>query len=390
MDDSVDIDFDESNDENQIQTDPTLNIEEQYKKGLFRVVYQYNTFFIPQIISMIGSNSVLNLQPEYQRRLRWDNKRKSLLIESLLLNIPVPPLFFYEKDMAIYEVMDGQQRLTTVNDFYNNAFRLTGLSILGQLDGLFYKDLHPIFKKGLDRAALSVNVLLLESEEKEKDPYQIRRYVFERINTGGIALNNQEIRNSLYSSEFNNTLLEISRENIFTACWDIPPYDQKQEYDSPERKRNTLYKNMYDCQLILRFFALINEINIRGSMKSILDRCMQDNLHTSREECLKMKDIYLHCLQTATRIFGDHPFNINVENKRKKNSAPLYDAIMVALYKNKDNVDNLVRNSKTISFALDALLLTEDGYDLFVGRGNTAANIKDRIRKITTLFSNIQ
>ena len=70
----------------------------------FRVVYQTNNFFLPQIRDIIKNKEAINLRPEYQRRLRWTNIQKSRLIESLLLNIPVPPVFFYESDAARYEV----------------------------------------------------------------------------------------------------------------------------------------------------------------------------------------------------------------------------------------------------------------------------------------------
>ena len=190
---------------------PKDTIEEQYKKGIFRVVYQSNNFFMPQLLEMIKNKEILNIRPEYQRRLRWDNKRKSLLIESLLLNIPIPPLFFYEKDMASYEVMDGQQRINAIKEFYNNEFKLTGLAVLEKLNGKSYKTIHPTIIKGLNRGSLSVNVLLLESEEKEKDPQKIRRYVFERLNTGGRRLNDQEIRNCIYSGKLNELIIDLAK-----------------------------------------------------------------------------------------------------------------------------------------------------------------------------------
>ena len=84
-------------------------IDDQFAKQPFRVVYQTNNFLLPQIAALIEDGSDMNLRPEYQRRLRWTNKQKSLLVESLLLNVPVPPVFLYENDLARYEVMDGQQ-----------------------------------------------------------------------------------------------------------------------------------------------------------------------------------------------------------------------------------------------------------------------------------------
>jgi hypothetical protein len=113
---------------------------------------------------MIEKREAINLRPEYQRRLRWTNAQKSKLIESLLLNIPVPPVFFYEADAARYEVMDGQQRLNTIRDFFAGDFALSSLKVLKPLNGLRYTKCPPRVKRTLDRATISAIVLLMESE----------------------------------------------------------------------------------------------------------------------------------------------------------------------------------------------------------------------------------
>ncbi len=112
--------------------------DEFLAQNAFRIVYQTNNFLLPQIRDMIEKREAINLHPEYQRRLRWTPTQKSRLIESLLLNIPVPPVFFYESDAARYEVMDGQQRLNTIRDFFAGGFALSGLKVLSPLNGLRY------------------------------------------------------------------------------------------------------------------------------------------------------------------------------------------------------------------------------------------------------------
>ncbi|EFL49220.1 protein of unknown function DUF262 [Solidesulfovibrio fructosivorans JJ]] len=363
-------------------------IEEIYKKGKFRVVYQTNTFFLPQLRDLIRNKSILNIRPEYQRRLRWDNKRKSLLIESLLMNIPIPPLFFYENKMATYEVMDGQQRLNAIDEFFNNDFKLTGLEVFGQLKGKQYGELHPVIKKGLDRASLSSIILLLESDDTERDPYLIRRYVFKRLNTGGQKLNDQEIRNCIYAGEFNNLITSLSRNSLFTKAWDIPPFNEidiDRSYEDPKRKNNTLYRNMHDCQLILRFFALKDEENIKGSMKSMLDRCMQKNLNITPEEKLNYEYIFLECLELAHLIFNRRPFKIKT-GKVEKVSAPLYDATMVSLSKFLKNKSTLIEKKAFINERLQKALNNANDYEILVGRGNTASAIKKRIELLSGIF----
>ena len=114
---------------------------------------------------------------------------------ALLLNVPVPPVFLYEWDLSRYEVMDGQQRLNSVVDFYENGFALTGLEKWKELNGFRYKELPETLQRGLDRRRLSATVLLVGGASAVPQ-YQsdIRKLVFERLNTGGLHLKPQELR----------------------------------------------------------------------------------------------------------------------------------------------------------------------------------------------------
>lgn len=257
--------------------------DEFLAQNAFRIVYQTNNFLLPQIRDMIERREAINLHPEYQRRLRWNPTQKSRLIESLLLNIPVPPVFFYESEAARYEVMDGQQRLNTINDFFSGAFPLSGLKVLTPLNGVRYPRASPRVKRTLERANLSAIVLLMESESER--PAQgklsltdIRRLVFDRLNTGGMKLNPQELRNAQNPGPFNETIVSLSRYALFTEVFGIPAYTEanpEDYYVNPERQKNSLYSSMKDCELVLRYFALKDVGNIRGSMKAMLDRAME-------------------------------------------------------------------------------------------------------------------
>jgi hypothetical protein len=268
--------------------------DEFFAKNAFRIIYQTNNFFLPQIRDLIEKGEVLNLRPEYQRRLRWSTAQKSKLIESLLLNIPVPPVFLYESDAARYEVMDGQQRLNAVREFMAGDFALTSLTVLKPLNGIRYSRCPPRIKRALDRASLSAIVLLLESDsetaQNKLSMTDIRRFIFDRLNTGGTKLNTQEIRNALNPGPLNATIIALTRNNLFTRVFDIPPYveaDPSDYYENPLRQKNTLYATMADCQLVLRYFALKDDANIRGSMRAILDRAMERSVTEEEAEALK-------------------------------------------------------------------------------------------------------
>ncbi len=372
------------------------SIEDQLVKQPFRVVYQTNNFLLPQIRDLILDGDGVNLRPEYQRRLRWSNQQKSLLIESLLLNVPVPPVFFYENDLARYEVMDGQQRLNAIKEFLNNEFPLRGLQIISSLNGRTYSKLPPKVKRSLDRASISAIVLLQESQGKIKKAgssrfYELRRFVFERLNTGGKRLSAQEIRNAIYGGEFNNLIVNLSREGSFTRIWGIPPYtkaDPNDYYEEEARQKNTLYKTMGDCQLVLRFFALDDDSRIQGSMKSMLDQCMERNLDCSKEDAEKLGERYIKRLALADELFDGKPFSLKFGGSdQHRPVAGIYDGVMIALDKLWNNRDKLRANKTEIQQAYLELTERESRTGALTGAANTAQDIKNRIKLFFDLFS---
>ena len=237
----------------------TRDLEKKFEATAFRLAQERNDFVLPQILDFVRKEKWINLRPEYQRRLVWDVGKRSLFIESLLLNVPIPPLFLYEWELGRYEVMDGQQRLNAVVDFYENGYALKGLERWKELNGFTFKQLPETLRRGLDRRRLSATVLLVESGYK--DPAQrsdIRKLVFERLNTGGQLLLPQELRNCLNAGPFNDLLIKLSRGRRFCEIFDIPPYEDNVDTEgivSKQLSENPLYKRMIDCEIILRFFA---------------------------------------------------------------------------------------------------------------------------------------
>jgi len=361
-------------------------IEERYANISLRVIYQTNNFFLPQIQNLINGKEVLNLRPEYQRRLRWTQKKKSQLIESLLLNIPVPPVFFYESDLARYEVMDGQQRLNAIHDYLENNFKLTGLETLSFLSGKSFKQLPPKVRRGLERASISAIVLLQETKSDKSDPFIVRRYVFERLNTGGEKLNPQEIRNSLYRGPFNEMIVSLARNDTFCSIFQIPKYtetDESEYYENSDRQKNSLYSRMNDCQIVLRFFALLDDSNIKGSMRSILDKCMKDNSDTAPETISKNKALFAETIQVCSDIFDGVPFSLPPDDKgRRRVSIGLYDALMVGIYRCGKDADDLRVAKRKLKNAITAEVRAN--VELFTGKANTAQSIKDRIGKVVS------
>ncbi len=365
--------------------DGKVDPDKFFAESAFRIIYQTNNFFLPQVRDLIDKGEVLNLRPEYQRRLRWTTVQKSKLVESLLLNIPVPPVFLYESDAARYEVMDGQQRLNAVREFLAGDFALAGLTVLKPLNGLRYSRCPPRIKRALDRASLSAIVLLLESET-EKNTGQlsltdIRRFIFDRLNTGGTKLNPQEIRNALNPGPFTKVIINLTREELFTKVFDIPPYfetDPNDYYENPDRQKNSLYATMGDCQLVLRYFALKDPANIRGSMKSMLDRAMGTSVSEQQGEALKVE--YLERLAFLHDLFQGHPFELPPDEKgRTRVSAAIYDSSMVAANDLWDHHETITRDAEHVRARMTATLADPENVTVLTGAGNTAQAVRDRI-----------
>ena len=391
---SVDVIMGESEDVTEPQAiDAPVDPDEFFSKNAFRIVYQTNNFFLPQIRDLIDKGEVLNLRPEYQRRLRWSTPQKSKLIESLLLNIPVPPVFLYESEAARYEVMDGQQRLNAVREFIAGEFALSSLPVLKPLNGLRYSRCPPRIKRTLDRASLSAIVLLLESETADSTSGRltltdIRRFIFDRLNTGGTKLNPQEIRNALNPGPFNKMLIELTRFRLFTEVFDIPPYvesDPNDYYENPDRQKNSLYASMGDCQLVLRYFALKDEANIRGSMKSMLDRAMEVNITEQQAEIWKRE--YIDRFTFIYNLFDQHPFRLPPDEKgRERVSAAIYDASMVAINDRWNNRKKIETDKANVQRRMASATADATALIILTGQQNTANAVRQRITLLRSIL----
>jgi hypothetical protein len=382
-------------DEVDIQIEEEIDPDRFYQRNAFRVVYQTNNFLLPQIADLISGRKVINIRPEYQRRLRWSDKQKSRLIESLLLNIPIPPVFFFESEAAEYEVMDGQQRLNAIKEFLKNEFSLKGLTVLWPLNGYTYSELPPRISRGLKRAVVSAITLLLESDVDEVKGRgvtnsDVRRFIFDRLNTGGKPLNPQELRNAIFPGCFNEAVISITRNRVFTTIWGIPHYteaDPNDYYENPRRQRNRLYSTMADCEIVLRYFSLKDPAFIRGAMRNILDDCMRRNRSISKEEGKQLESEYISRLELANTIFEGAPFQIpRAEGEVRRKSVALQDAVMVAcdrLWRYRERLKPL---GAEIQDELDQLAIDEETGPILIGRANTAQAIKDRLDLVEKVF----
>lgn len=195
-------------------------IDDKYRLGEKRLVTEQGRYPLDSLDTIL--NKSIQLDPEYQRSFVWNDNQKSKLIESFIMNVPIPPVFLYEIEFAKYEVMDGRQRLTTIRDFYADRFQLNGLEIWPELNGMKYSQLPENVKLGIDRRYISTIVILNETAKTEEEAFELKQHVFERLNTGGTKLSDQEIRNAIMRGPMNDFCKKIAVEsNIFHEIWDI-------------------------------------------------------------------------------------------------------------------------------------------------------------------------
>ena len=281
------------------------NIVAKYHSREKRIMTEINREKLPSFAEALKKPGYMNLQPFYQRRSRWDKQKQSRLIESFIVNIPIPPIILYEQNYNSYEVIDGQQRITAIRDFYENKLKLTGLEFWSELNGLTYEELHEVIQAGIDRRSISTITIVTESTADPEEAMLLKQLAFERINTGGVDLSRQEARHCLYNGKFDELLLELSRHPIFAEAWGIHPQNDSSDN---ELAKNNLYKKMEDAELVLRFFALRNMEYFRGTIANFLDLYMRKSMRFDDKDIESLKKIFLETIKLASKLYEENLF----------------------------------------------------------------------------------
>jgi len=352
-------------------------INAKYEKREKRILTEMNREKLPSFADALKKPGYMEIRPFFQRRPRWNKKMQSRLIESFLINIPVPPIILYEKEYNSYEVMDGQQRITTIQDFYDNKLELTDLELWPELEGRTYNQLPKKIKAGIDRRSISSIVLITESAPNQEEALYLKQLAFERLNTGGVDLSRQEVRNCLYYGDFNKLLLELAQNPIFAKAWGIPIND----HDA--KSKNSLYKKMEDVELVLRFFALRHAHKFHGKLEEFLDKYMIKSLSFSGKDIAVLSKIFLKTINIVYRIYGEdlfnpkpfEPRNINFKDQAYKT---YYEAVMVGFSNHLDSENILIARKQKVIEATKKIF-EEDKNRLLTGGGKTKADIQKRL-----------
>ncbi len=259
--------------------------------------------------------------PDFQRGFVWKQVQASKLIESFLVGLPVPAVFLYtERKSQHYLVIDGQQRLKSIFYFFEGyfgapeddrrkIFKLVGLSEKSRFSLKTYEDLNPEDQLRLKNCVLRSFVVQQLDSSDDTSMY----HIFERLNTGGTLLTNQEVRNSVYHGKFIPFLRKINADEAWRDILGKHAPDSR----------------MKDIELIIRFFAMRDIEAYDKPMKDFLSKYMRKNRDASDEALKVAGELFSQTCAQVTARLGKKPFHI-----RTGLNAAVFDSVMTTISKN--------------------------------------------------------
>ncbi|MDE0610952.1 MAG: DUF262 domain-containing protein [Anaerolineaceae bacterium] len=306
--------------------------------------------------------------PEFQRDYIWTKPQASRFIESLLLGLPVPGIFLYREDQTRkLTVIDGQQRIRTLQCFYDGAFvdgkpfKLRGLSPESRFLEAEYKSLGNEDRRKLDDSIIHATII---RQERPEDDGSSKYFVFERLNTGGTWLNPQEIRSAIYAGRFCELLVKLNKNE----SW-------RQLFGNPHKRKR-------DEELILRFLALFHDFeNYRPSMTRFLNGYMQNNRNLDCKIQREMEHIFSRTVNTIL-----NKIDIRAFKPQNAINAAVLDAIMVGVAKRLQKSD--IRSS--IRDPYDQLLANSEFEASISGGTSQGDKVRQRIKLAIEAFADAE
>ncbi len=350
-----------------------------------------------ELISLY-KNQELVISPDYQRLFRWNLGQQTALIESLLLSIPIPPIFVSEDENGIWELVDGLQRVSTFLSFFGefkevevenknineieenievdefeiqknrnniakNKWELLEGDLIKSLKGFNIDTFPSKFKLNLKRAVCRVEIL------KGKNSTEMKYELFKRLNSGGTTLTSQEIRNAIFRMKNPNiikTIIELSSNNLFKKYTNLS--QQKIE-------------ELYDQELVLRFFAYYNNIDdINENTENFLNSFLEKAVNNDEFNIELYKNIFLEVMELIDRINDEKIF----KNSKNLFVPSLFEGICVALAQNMELYRN---NEEKLKHKIEELKI-DDTFKRYSGSAsNSKTRSKYRLTRANEIFS---
>ena len=325
---------------------------------------------VGQLMTRIEHDEI-DLAPDFQRLSGiWNPERKSRLIESLLLRIPIPVFYVAADEDEKWAVVDGVQRLSTIRDYVTGKFPLTRLEYRGELDGLRYDDLPRAMQRRISETQFVVNVI------EPGTPPEVMFNIFRRINTGGIPLNGQEIRHALNPGPVREYLKTLARstEFVYATNGSIKP------------------NRMADRECVLRFLAFHMEPWEQYSADS-LDSHLETTMKAINAMALDRLEVlaadFRKAMSAAPRIFGNDAFRKRYRSGAGRSliSMPLFETWAVQLARcSPDQIEQLVAQREAVRERFMTLLSEDPGFEKAISMSTgTSQRIRKRFAAIRDL-----
>ncbi|UEA86159.1 DUF262 domain-containing protein [Alistipes senegalensis] len=297
--------------------------------------------------------------PEFQRNHVWKPQQKSRFIESLILNIPIPPFYVSQDLEGKWIMVDGLQRSTAIFEFLNNKYPLVGLEALPNLNEKLYNQLDDDLKSRIEEREMLFYIL------KPSVPMSIVYDIFNRINSNGTTLTRQEIRNCIYSGPATRLLAKLADHRIFKEAIDggISPLRMK------------------DQEAVLRFFAFsangaLDEYN--GDLDDFLGKTMRNINRMNQSQLEKLSNSFFRTMKFSFDFFGEHNFRLPTEKSRGVINIALFEVISVFFDKLSD--EELLENKEKIIYNYYNVLLPDEEFK------NSIRNATNNIRNVRMRF----
>lgn len=355
------------------------NINNQLPYNPSDVDIRQQTFSVYQLVQMISSNEIeLGNELDYDS---WTYLKKSRLIESLLMRIPLP-IFYFDGSEKPWKIIDGLHRLTTFFSFIGReeSFPLEKLEYLKDLEGLTFQNLPFKYRMVIEESIIQAYVINPGTPEK------IKLNIFQRINTGGHSLNRQEIRSVYYSGVPTDFINKLAKSPKFLQA-----------------TNNKVSSNrMKDKEVVLRFFSFYKYLDkYTPTMDEFLDYTIESINKLSHQDLADIKERFNSALDACTQIFGENAFYILRPNGEKLNSEfniALFETWVVNLaqIKTKD-IRILIENKEKIINTFVILLqdyhfqksISSDNYSDSYSENYNKNNVEIRFSTIKELLNNI-
>ena len=325
---------------------------------------------VAQLVSRIEHGG-LDLAPDFQRlRGIWDNTRKSRLIESLLLRIPIPVFYVAADGNDDWQVVDGLQRMSTIDDFVTGKFPLNRLQYLTWLNRHKHDQLPGQMQRRISETQLIVNVI------EPSTPHEVMFNVFLRINTGGMRLNSQEIRHALHPGVIRTFLTELADSDEFLTATD-----------------NSISKvRMADRECVLRFLAFYiasPENYTTNDLDSFLGKTMDHINNMTPEEHGIITTDFKKAMRAAFDIFDNDAFRTRYDRREKRRpiNRALFEAWGVVLaHRLPEELAQLVHHQKRLRYKFSQLMNQDVEFDRAISRATgDPRNVRKRFHAIGQL-----